>query len=96
MSNVAPTAALIIAMAALCAGQTPSWTAPRRPDGQPDLQGIWNTTTITPLERPKEFAQKQILTADEAAALRVNEGDKVRVLASQPHAQSRPALRNQK
>jgi hypothetical protein len=68
MSNVAPTAALIIAMAALCAGQTPSWTAPRRPDGQPDLQGIWNTTTITPLERPKEFAQKQILTADEAAA----------------------------
>jgi arginine N-succinyltransferase len=37
-----------------------------------------------------------LLTADEAAALRVNEGDKVRVLASQPHAQSRPALRNQK
>jgi len=25
-------------------------------DGQPDLQGVWNFSTITPLERPAEFA----------------------------------------
>jgi hypothetical protein len=43
------------------------WTVPRTPDGQPDLQGIWNFSTITPLERPAEFADKPFLTDAEAA-----------------------------
>ena len=42
---------------------------PRTPDGRPDLQGIWDFRTITPLERPKQFAGKEVLSADEAAAL---------------------------
>src|SRR5215467_6709592 len=33
----------------------------------PDLQGIWTNATVTPLERPKEFAAKEFLTKDEAA-----------------------------
>ena len=41
---------------------------PRTPWGDPDLQGIWDNRTITPLERPREFAQKATLTAAEAAA----------------------------
>ena len=45
-----------------------TWTAPRTPDGQPDLQGFWNNSTLTPLERPKELAGKQVLTEEEAAA----------------------------
>jgi hypothetical protein len=32
------------------------WTVPHTPDGQPDLQGIWNNATLTPLERPAEYA----------------------------------------
>jgi hypothetical protein len=68
MSNVARLAVVTLSMAFVCAGQTTSWTAPRTPDGQPDLQGLWNNTTITPLERPREFAQKQFLTPEEAAA----------------------------
>ena len=32
------------------------WTLPRTPDGQPDLQGAWSFATITPLERPSEYA----------------------------------------
>src|SRR5436190_8889463 len=43
------------------------WTAPRTPDGQPDLQGIWTNATITPLERPKELAGKEFFTEQEAA-----------------------------
>ena len=44
-----------------------SWTPPRTPDGQPDLQGTWTNTTITPLERPAELAGKAYLTPAEAA-----------------------------
>ena len=40
----------------------------RLPDGRPDLQGVWQFSTITPLERPAEFADKTFLTADEANA----------------------------
>ena len=42
---------------------------PRTPWGDPDLQGIWTGSTLTPLERPKELAGKQFLTEEETAAL---------------------------
>src|SRR5688500_1710133 len=45
-------------------------SAPARlPDGRPDLQGIWGFATLTPLQRPKEFADKETLTAEEKAKL---------------------------
>ena len=37
--------------------------------GAPDLQGVWDFSTITPLERPEALANKAVLTAEEAAAL---------------------------
>ena len=40
---------------------------PRTPDGKPDLQGIWDFRTVTPMERPAEFADKPFLTEQEAA-----------------------------
>jgi hypothetical protein len=42
---------------------TPSRTA----DGQPDLEGVWTNSTLTPLERPAEFAGKEFLTEQESA-----------------------------
>jgi hypothetical protein len=50
------------------AGSAPGWSVPRTADGHPDLQGYWTNDTVTPLERPAEFADRETLTAEEAAA----------------------------
>jgi hypothetical protein len=54
-----------------------TWTPPRTPDGKPDLQGIWNNATLTPLERPEGLGTKEFYTDEEFAELmrRVRKGD---------------------
>ncbi len=42
---------------------------PRLPWGAPDLQGVWDFRTITPLQRPEDQADTAFLTAEEAAGL---------------------------
>lgn len=44
------------------------WTAPRTPDGAPDLQGIYTNVSVTPLQRAKELGDKEFFTPAEAAA----------------------------
>jgi len=44
-----------------------NWTAPRTPDGKPDLQGVWTNATLTPLERPASMSGKATLSDAEAA-----------------------------
>ena len=67
--SVRRAAAAVVAL--LAAGQAAasaqSWNAPRTAFGQPDLQGVWDFATITPLERPEEFAGKAVMTSEEAA-----------------------------
>ena len=46
--------------------------APRTPWGAPDLQGVWDFRTATPLERPDELAGRERFTPDEAAAIEVD------------------------
>jgi hypothetical protein len=60
---LAVTTVLVSLTAVPAAGQT----APRTPWGDPDLQGVWTGSTLTPIERPERFAGKPVLTREEAA-----------------------------
>jgi hypothetical protein len=40
---------------------------PRTPWGAPDLQGIWNTNTLLPLERPRQYGARATMTEEEHA-----------------------------
>ena len=42
---------------------------PRTPWGKPDLQGVWDFATMTPMERPEQFAGQTTLTEEDAAAV---------------------------
>ncbi len=57
-----------LSMVAPAAAGAQDWTLPRTDFGQPDLQGVWDFATITPLERPEEFAGRAVMTAEESAA----------------------------
>jgi hypothetical protein len=51
-------------------GTTRTWSPARTPDGQPDLQGVWSDTAVTPLERPRALEGRQFLTEQEVNRLR--------------------------
>ncbi|HMD51011.1 MAG TPA: hypothetical protein VKG79_17985 [Bryobacteraceae bacterium] len=61
-------AVLSVSLAAQPAPKSKSWTVPRAADGHPDLQGTWTNATLTPMQRPAEFAGKKTLTDAEATA----------------------------
>ena len=67
--SLAPVSVAGQAPAAPAKEATPAktWTPSRTPDGQPDLQGVWDYRTITPLERPDELAGKQTFSDEEIA-----------------------------
>jgi hypothetical protein len=74
MARPAKLLAIVFATVSLAARAQPgassqrSWTMPRTAWGAPDFQGIWNYATMTPLERPRELADKEVLTPAEVAA----------------------------
>src|SRR5712692_1980206 len=75
--RVAAIVAVVVAVAVPVAGQSSaarpkasiSSTASRTADGHPDLQGVWNFGTLTPLERPADLAGRTHLTDEEIAAI---------------------------
>jgi len=67
-AGVLVAATMTVFNAAAAAQQRPAahYSAPRTPDGQPDLQGYWTNLTYTPFERPKELGNKAFYTEQEA------------------------------
>jgi hypothetical protein len=72
------TAFAVLAFEAFTVGQAPTAAPsgqkekgrlPRTSDGRPDLQGLWDFRTVTPMERPKDVADTSVLTDVQAAAL---------------------------
>ena len=55
----------LMAFAVLSLTAQAPYKAPRTPDGVPDLQGIYLTTSGTPLERPQNLGAKEFYTAAE-------------------------------
>ncbi len=68
--------AVAIAVALLApvptAGQAPNaatnWKPSTTPWGDADLQGMWDTRTFTPMERPAAFGTREFMTEEEAAS----------------------------
>ncbi len=59
--------ALLVASVTGASAQT--FEPPRLPDGKPDLQGVWDFRTLTPLQRPESRGDQAVLTAEEVAEL---------------------------
>ena len=58
----------IVSLVPLSAGaQEGAPAGPRTSWGAPDLQGVWDFRTATPLERPEELADIDVLTDEQAA-----------------------------
>jgi len=69
-SAVTLAVALCLLLPALSAAQgTGSGTIPRTADGRPDLQGVWDFRTLTPLQRPENRGDQAVLTEEEAAEI---------------------------
>ena len=87
LSALAISGAAVVMFAGSAAGQSPAQTkkasaparssnVPRAADGHPDLQGVWNFSTATPLERPSELGGKPVLNDEEAAEFEQREAAK--------------------
>ncbi|MDD9961372.1 MAG: hypothetical protein OXU70_04670 [Gammaproteobacteria bacterium] len=62
-----------LSLAALCLAATPALgdgsDIPRTASGRPDLSGVYNVATLTPLQRPKQLEGQASLTDAEAEAI---------------------------
>jgi len=69
-----------VAMAQTRQSRAAGWTPPKTAWGDPDLQGIWNNVTATPLQRSQAYKDRGALTDEEAEAFE-REGFERRVAA---------------
>lgn len=75
--------ALLALLAPLAAAAQTS-EIPRTPWGAPALGGIWDYSSITPMQRPEEFADQEYLTEEQATALEQGAIDRERNILAAP------------
>lgn len=68
--------ALIAPIGATLAQSDNDYVAPRTEWGQPDLQGVWNFNSATPMERPTRFGTQEFLTREEAEQDRIRQEER--------------------
>ncbi len=73
-----------VALAPVFVAAQPAGESFRTAWGDPDLQGIWNNSTLTPFQRPVEQADQEFLTAEEAARIEQAEIQKNEELLNRP------------
>ena len=62
----------LIASVNIAVAQTvDNYTVPRTEWDQPDLQGVWNFVSNTPMQRPERFGTREYLTPEEVEADRI-------------------------
>jgi hypothetical protein len=86
MGNHACAALIVLGLTACPAAAQTAYQPPRLPDGKPDLQGIWDFRSLTPLERPANLGDKAVLTAAEAREIEAK-------ASAQTAAQNAPTVR---
>ena len=59
-------------------------TSPARRPARPDLSGTYDTSTVTPLQRPREFGDRLTLTREEAAIIASDPDGLARVFGLAP------------
>ena len=59
---------VIVAVAAAVPGAAQAQEAPRTAWGAPDLQGVWDFRSLTPMQRPADLEGKEVFTSEEAAS----------------------------
>ncbi len=74
----------LLAPAAASSQTAATDSAPRTAWGRPDLQGVWDFRTITPMERPEALGDRAFLTDEDVADLEQNVADLDARLAARP------------
>ncbi len=64
-----------------------SYQVPRTPWGHPDLQGTWDYRTITPLERPQQYGDREFYTDAEVKEMEARAAKRM----DEPPAEDAPA-----
>ena len=53
---------LTVVSSTVVAQEAAEWSLPRTADGHPDIQGVWDFRTLTPLQRPDDREGQATLT----------------------------------